>query len=108
MLLLPGAVIDDGRLDVVMLRTTSRFGWARIGTRLTVQGIAHRSRFGKRMFQLAPGLRALAYAQGREFQVHFDLPHSVQLDGDSFGLTIGARITVLPGALHLRVERGEK
>ena len=107
MLLLPAALIDDGLLDVIMLRPTGRFGWARIGTRLTVQGLAHRSRFGKRMLRLAPDLQALVYAQGREFEARFDLPRGVQLDGDGFGPIVAARITIRPSALRVRVEDDE-
>ena len=51
--------------------------------------------------RLAPGLRALAYAQGRQFDVRFESPHAVELDGDSFGLIKRARITVRPGALRV-------
>lgn len=101
MLLLPAAQLDDGLLDVVMLRPKGRFGWAQIGTRLAVQGLAHRSRFGRGMLQLAPQLQALAYAQGRDFQVRFEIPHGVQLDGDSFGSIVAARITVRPAALQI-------
>ncbi|WP_022900707.1 diacylglycerol/lipid kinase family protein [Humibacter albus] len=104
MLLIPNALLDDGLLDVVMLRPKGRFGWAGIGARLTLQGIAHRSRFGRRMLQLAPDLRALAYAQGRRFDVHFETPHGVELDGDSFGQIVRARVTVRPGALLVRVD----
>lgn len=104
MLLLPAALIDDGLLDVVMLRPTGRFGWARIGTRLTVQGLANRSRFGKRMLRLAPDLQALVYAQGREFEARFDHPRDAQLDGDGFGRIVAARITVRPSALQVRLE----
>jgi len=103
MLLIPGAEPDDGRLDVVMLRPAGPFGWARIGTRLTVQGIAHRSRFGKRMLQLAPDFRALVYEQGARFDIRFDVPHRVELDGDVFGPVVAARVTVHPGELAVRV-----
>ena len=103
MLLIPNARIDDGLLDVVMLRPKGRSGWAGIGTRLTLQGIAHRSRFGRRMLQLTPDLRALAYAQGHSFDVRFEVPHSVELDGDSFGKVTRARVTVQPGALLVLV-----
>lgn len=104
LLLLPAAEIDDGLLDVVMLRPKGRFGWARIGTRLTVQGVAHRSRFGRSMLRLAPNLRALVYAQGRQFDVRFEVPHTVQLDGDSYSSVISARISVHPAALRVCVD----
>jgi diacylglycerol kinase family enzyme len=103
MLLIPTAKLDDGMLDVVMLRPKGRFGWARIGTRLTIQGVAHRSQFGRTMLRLAPDLRALAYAQGRQFDVRFQIPHEVELDGDSFGLVVRARITLRPGALQVSI-----
>lgn len=101
MLLIPTAKIDDGLLDVVMLRPKGRFGWAGIGTRLTLQGVAHRSRFGRHMLSLAPDLQALAYAQGRRFEARFETPHGIELDGDSLGLVVRARITVQPGALQI-------
>lgn len=103
MLLLPAAAVDDGLLDVVMLRPRNRAGWAGIGTRLTMQQIAHRSGFGRRMLELAPEVHALAYAQGRQFDVRFEIPHSVQLDGDGFGAIVAARITVVPGSLRVAV-----
>lgn len=106
MLLIPTAKVDDGLLDVVMLRPKGRFGWAGIGTRLTLQGAAHRSRLGRRMIRLAPDLQALAYAQGRRFEAHFETPHGIELDGDSFGLVVRARITVRPGALQICIGDG--
>lgn len=107
MLLIPAAVVDDGLLDVVMLSPKGRFDWAGIGTRLTIQGIAHRSRFGRGVLRLAPDLRALGYAQGRQFDVRFETPHGIELDGDSFGLVVRARITVRPGALRVCTEDDE-
>jgi len=107
MLLIPSAKVDDGLLDVVMLRPRGRFGWARIGARLAVQGVAHRSHFGRSMLRLTPDLQALAYAQGRQFDVRFQTPHGVELDGDSFGLVVRARITIRPGALQVHVSSDE-
>ncbi|MGC0272338.1 diacylglycerol/lipid kinase family protein [Pseudactinotalea sp. Z1739] len=101
MLLIPAAKVDDGLLDVVMLRPKGRFGWARIGARLTIQGVAHRSRFGRSMLLRAPDLRALAYAQGQGFTGSFEVPHVIELDGDSFGLVTRVRISVRPGALRI-------
>lgn len=103
MLLLPEAAVDDGLLDVVMLRPARRLGWARIGARLTAQGIAHRSRFGRGVLRLAPGLHALVYARGRQFEVRFETPYGVQLDGDSVGLARSARISLRHRALRVCV-----
>lgn len=101
MLLIPNAIVDDGLLDVVMMRPKGRFGWARIGTRLTVQGLARRSRFSRKMLQGAPDLQSLVYAQGRQFEARFEVSHGVELDGDSFGRVVRVRISVRPGALKM-------
>lgn len=103
MLLLPDAVVDDGLLDVVMFRPRNGFGWARVGARLTLQGLFRRSRLTKRLRRLAPELRALAYAQAARFDVHFDTAHGIELDGDSAGTVVRARITVRAGALAIRL-----
>ncbi|MGW8484408.1 diacylglycerol/lipid kinase family protein [Microbacterium sp. NPDC055903] len=102
MLLIPAAIIDDGLLDVVMMRPTGRFGWARIGTRLTLQGLARRSLLSRRFLQQAPDLHALAYVQGHRFEARFDAPHLIELDGDSFGHITRVRVSVRPGALQVR------
>lgn len=106
MLLIPAAVIDDGLLDVVMMRPSGRLGWARIGTRLTLQGIARRSRVSRRLLRGVPDLHSLAYVQGRQFEARFDTPHVMELDGDSFGRVSRVRVTVRPGALRLRSAAG--
>ena len=101
MLLIPAAVVDDGMLDVVMMRPKGRFGWAEIGTRLTLQGAARRSRLSRLLLLRARDLHSLAYIQGRQFEAHFETPHIVELDGDSFGRVIRVRISVRPGALQI-------
>ncbi|WP_220347327.1 diacylglycerol/lipid kinase family protein [Microbacterium bovistercoris] len=101
MLLIPNAKVDDGLLDVVMFRPKGRLGWAGIGTRLTLHGLAGRSRFGRNMLGLAPDLRALEYAQGTRFDARFETPRGIELDGDSFGLVKRARITVRAAALDI-------
>lgn len=110
MLLLPDAQVDDGLLDVVMFRPKGGFGWTRIGTRLTVQGLFRRTRLNWLLRQLMPDLKALVYAQGRRFEVDFDVPHAVELDGDGIGRIVRARLTVEQQALAVRrpAERGRE
>ena len=103
LLLLPTAQVDDGLIDVVMLRPRRRFGWAGIWLRLILQGLARHSRHAERMMRSAVDLRSLAYAQGTRFDVRFDTPHEVELDGDGFGPVIAAQIGVLPAALDIRI-----
>ncbi len=104
MLLLPGAEVDDGQLDVVVFRPKNWFGWTKIGTRLTTQGIANLSRFGRSLVQFNSDLQALPYGKGGAFEARFEVPHIVQLDGDSFGHIISARISIRPSTLSIRVD----
>lgn len=108
MLLIPAAVIDDGFLDVVIMRPKGRFGWAQIGTRLTLQSAARRSRLTRRLLSRAPDLHALAYVQGKQFEGRFEAPHIVELDGDSFGHVTRVRISVRPGGLQVRTGAAAK
>ena len=102
MLLLPAARIDDGNLDVVMMRPGGRLGWTGIGSRLTLQGWARRSRLTRTLLSYAGDLHALAYTQGSRFEAAFDEPRQIQLDGDGFGEVTRVRISVLPAALLIR------
>lgn len=101
MLLLPSAVVDDGLLDVVMMRPRRRLAWARIGARLPAQGIARRSSISRRLLSSSTVLEALAYAQGRQFEARFEIPHTIELDGDSCGSVLRLRIRIRPGALRV-------
>lgn len=106
-LLLPNAVIDDGLLDVVVLRPKGLFGWGRVGTRLTVHGLLHKSRFGRRIVQITPELKALNYTQGHQLEVWFSTPQVVELDGDSFGPVMSARLTVRHAELRVCIARSD-
>lgn len=101
MLLIPSAVVDDGLLDVVAMRPTGFFSWARIGTRLTLQDAARRFRVSARV-RRGPDFHGLTYAQGKRFEARFDTPHAIELDGDLFGTVTRVRITVQEAALRLR------
>lgn len=103
LLLLPEAVLDDGRLDVVVLRPKTVFGWGHIGTRITAHGVLRRFRLGRKLVELSPDLKALHYRQGRQIEVRFSVPHVIELDGVSSGPVIGARFTAHRGELRVCV-----
>ena len=94
--------VDDGFLDVVLLRPKGFWQWLRVGTRLGIGGVLKRSHPGRVVVQAAPRLRAMGYVQGQRLAARFDSPQHIELDGDSFG-TIAARIGLRPHAVLVRV-----
>ena len=104
-LLLPDAKVDDGFLDVVLLRPRGFWQWLRVGSRLTVGGVLHRTNAGRVVLRSAPRLRAMGYLQSRRLAARFDSPQHIELDGDSFGAVTAARISLHPGSLTVRVPR---
>lgn len=105
-LLLPDAIVDDGLLDVVVLRPKGFVGWARIGSRLALNGPLQKTRVGRSMLRIAPTIRALQYIQARELGVRFATAESIELDGDTFGMVTAAKISVRRRGLRIRVPAG--
>lgn len=106
--LLPDAKLDDGLLDVVLLRPKGFWQWLRVGSRLGIAGILQRTRPGRVVLRAAPDLRALQYVQARKLTARFDEPQSIQLDGDSFGQVTSVTITVKPGGLDIMHARSTR
>lgn len=105
MVLLPDARPDDGLLDVVLLRPRGFWQWLRVGLRLGVAGILHRSRAGRVILRATPDLRMLQYVQARKLTARFDRPQGIELDGDSFGDVTAVTITLRPRGLRVRTPR---
>jgi diacylglycerol kinase (ATP) len=87
--LAPGAELDDGQLDLVMLRPNVVAGWL---------GVAIDVATGNRN-----GLASLKQWSGREFEFELDKPMLSELDGDPIGETTSGRFGVDPGALLVRL-----
>ncbi|MBE1878854.1 NAD(+)/NADH kinase [Myceligenerans sp. TRM 65318] len=102
-LLLPDAEVDDGLLDVVLLRPKGFWQWVRVGWRLMIGGFLDRSYAGRVVLRSVPRLRAMEYVQGRSLTARFESPQSVELDGDGFGQVTAARIRISPRSLVVRV-----
>ncbi|NYD68723.1 diacylglycerol/lipid kinase family protein [Agromyces atrinae] len=84
-----GAVLDDGDLELVMLRPNVVAGWV---------GVAIDVATGNRN-----GLASLKQWSGREFEFSLDGPVLAELDGDPVGETTSGRFGVDPGALIVRL-----
>ncbi|GGK70466.1 diacylglycerol/lipid kinase family protein [Ornithinimicrobium pekingense] len=84
----PGAHLDDGLLHTVLVSPRTLLDWGRIA----VTG----------MGRVTPGDHpALRYRTGRELVVDAPEPVLAQVDGDVVPDIVGARVTVLPGALDV-------
>jgi len=87
--LAPGAQVDDGKLDVVMLRPNVIAGWL---------GVAIDVAVGNRN-----GLASLKQWSGANATFQLDRPVLAELDGDPIGETTSGRFDVDPKALLVRL-----
>lgn len=107
--LLPDAIPDDGKLDVVIMRPKGLFGWFNIFGQLAYQ-------MGQKLFYTLRGRgaevdgednnsKSLRYLQGKQIDVKFSQPEEFEVDGDPAGTVDGFSVTVEPSALRVRVPR---
>ncbi|RNE66477.1 diacylglycerol/lipid kinase family protein [Cryobacterium tepidiphilum] len=101
-LLLPDAAVDDGLLDIIVLRPEGFVGWVQIVIKIVWEnGVLRRSRLGRKM--MMGEVRALNYSRGRSLTVSLRREEAVELDGDGFGDCVALTTWVVPGALTVRV-----
>lgn len=92
--LLPDARLDDGRVDMVVMRPSGPLGWAQVAAGVIAQNL--------------PGVRAqrrsVKFFQGERMLVRVDSgPQAFEVDGDAAGEAVALRAGVRPGALRVRV-----
>jgi len=105
-LLLPDASVDDGLLDVVVLKPESVRGWLAVVFKVFWEnGIVRRTPLGKRLSGV--DIASMDYTQGKKLEVRLSKPEEIELDGDPFGETTGFTVTVEPGALRVLVPSDE-
>lgn len=103
-MLLPDAVIDDGMLDIVMLRPEGPLGWMRIWARVAWEnGILRRTSTGRRLLGDAKPIRPLHYETSESVDATFGRPEMIELDGDDFGEVTAIRVCVDGRALLVRM-----
>ncbi|MFD2675008.1 diacylglycerol/lipid kinase family protein [Gulosibacter bifidus] len=95
LVLMRQARIDDGVIDMIMMRPRGPLGWVVVAVRI----LAHRWQRGQRGSQ-----RMLGYHCGRTIMLRLDSrPEEFQVDGDTVGPVVAARFTVMPRALRVRI-----
>jgi diacylglycerol kinase family enzyme len=105
-MLLPDAAVDDGILDIVVLRPEGFTGWVRIVVKIFWEnGVLRRTSAGRRLMGADKEVRAMNYLKGRELVVTLNRAQDVELDGDLFGSVSALRVRVDPGALRVRIPR---
>lgn len=103
-MLLPDAVVDDGLLDLIVVKPESFRGWLAVAFKILWEnGVIKRTALGRRMTDLRSN--SVDLRQGRMLTVRLNRPEIVQLDGDPFGEMVGCRITIQAGALTIKQPR---
>lgn len=99
LVLMRDALIDDGLIDLVVMRPRGPLGWPVVAA----QVLAHKWRRGRSRED-----RMVAFNQGRSIVLRLDSrPEEFQVDGDTVGEISAARFTAMPLALRVRCPHPE-
>lgn len=101
MLLLPDALLSDGKLDVVVLNPKGLPTWTRIWTRVTLAGPMSKTAPGRQLYKVVPPISALQYGQFTSLDLRLREPQAVQIDGDVIGRASKLRVRVEPRSLYV-------
>lgn len=94
--LLPGALIDDGILDVAAIDTRGGLmGWAQLFGEVVMQGFGIRN-------EMRTKIGRIDHTSGRRVRIRVDSDEQAQVDGDVLGAARGLDAWVEPGALVVR------
>jgi diacylglycerol kinase family enzyme len=105
-LLLPEAVVDDGLLDIVILKPESFRGWLQVIFKVFWEnGIVKRMKLVRKSEGI--DVKAVDFAQLPTFEVRLSRSAEIELDGDPFGDAVGFTTTVQAGGLHMKVSADE-
>ncbi len=101
-LLMPEAAVDDGVLDILLMRPEGFLTWMQVlGKIVWENGVLSRTKLGRKF--RTKEVNALNYIKGEAFTLTVNRPEPIELDGDEFGETIAFRTWVEHGGLTVRV-----
>ena len=107
-LLLPDAVLDDGLLDLMLMRPGGALGWIRVWLKVAwVNGILRRTKAGRAVAGEHENDGDLHYETTKRFVARLSRPDEIELDGDGFGQATAFNAWIEPGALTVRVPAAE-
>ncbi|NYE96047.1 diacylglycerol kinase family enzyme [Psychromicrobium silvestre] len=86
---IPGALIDDGVLDVVVMSPRSALGWLALGVKI--------------VFQHNRSLPMIDFYRSQKVVLRTAVPQETQVDGDPAGQATKVTVSVEPQALLIRV-----
>lgn len=103
-LLMPDAVIDDGLLDVMMMRPRNVLGWVRVWMKVAwTNGVLRRTKAGTAVAGERHNDDNLSYRTASRMSVRLSRAEEIELDGDSFDQAVAFDCWVESGALTVRV-----
>ncbi|MFC7431619.1 MULTISPECIES: diacylglycerol/lipid kinase family protein [unclassified Agrococcus] len=105
-LLMPDAAIDDGVLDLMLMRPRNALGWVRVWFEIAwTNGVLRRTKAGTAVVGERRDHRDLRYETAKRVVARLERPERIELDGDEFGIATAFRAWIEPGALLVRVPR---
>lgn len=103
-LLLPDAVVDDGLLDLMLMRPGGVLGWIRVWLKIAwTNGVVRRTKAGRAVAGERRNDGDLHYETASRFTARLSRPEEIELDGDAFGAATAFHAWIEPGALTVRV-----
>ncbi|GEK79313.1 diacylglycerol/lipid kinase family protein [Agrococcus baldri] len=104
--LLPDAAVDDGKLDIALIRPRGARGWLQVigyiarNNLLVTKVLRRKGRLGRQRTGAA-----LGYGQAQRTVARLEEPRVVQVDGDVVGEAVALRATIREDALRVRVPK---